>query len=403
MARTARYLTTAALTAAAMYWFDASSGRRRRARLRDRVVSSGARLSHGVGVAGRDLGHRLNGAAARLGMRFRQDGHVQDQILVERVRAALGRAVSHPGAVRVEAHEGRIVLSGTVLAWEHEPLLNLARHVRGVRDVESRLAVYERANGVPALQGGRARRQPPRFELLQENWSPAARLLAGAAGGLLLLLGARRRGLGGAIEATAGSLLIARSTTNAPLRRLAGAGARRAVDIRKTLHVNAPLERVFEALSRYENFPAFMHNVRSVEVLENGRSRWTVAGPAGVPLHWESETTACEPNRLLAWRTVGNSSVGHAGVIRFEPAEGGTRLTIQMSYNPPAGALGHVVARLLGADAKSELDQDLVRLKSFLETGRRARDAAAPGSADTRPASQLSNPSETAVSSPLTP
>jgi uncharacterized membrane protein len=47
-----------------------------------------------------------------------------------------------------------------------------------------------------------------------------------------------------------------------------------------------------------------------------------------------------------------------------------------MSYTPPAGAVGHAVARLFGADPKSELNDDLMRMKVFLETGRRPRDAA---------------------------
>ena len=48
-----------------------------------------------------------------------------------------------------------------------------------------------------------------------------------------------------------------------------------------------------------------------------------------------------------------------------------------MSYAPPAGVLGHAVARLFGADPKSELDEDLMRLKNTLETGKAPRDAAA--------------------------
>jgi uncharacterized membrane protein len=48
-----------------------------------------------------------------------------------------------------------------------------------------------------------------------------------------------------------------------------------------------------------------------------------------------------------------------------------------MSYTPPAGVVGHAVAKLLGSDPKSQLDQDLMRLKSTLETGKAPRDAAA--------------------------
>jgi uncharacterized membrane protein len=43
---------------------------------------------------------------------------------------------------------------------------------------------------------------------------------------------------------------------------------------------------------------------------------------------------------------------------------------VRMIYNPPAGALGHAVASLLGGDPKSRMDEDLMRFKSLLEEGR---------------------------------
>ena len=41
-----------------------------------------------------------------------------------------------------------------------------------------------------------------------------------------------------------------------------------------------------------------------------------------------------------------------------------------MSYSPPAGVFGHALAWLFGSDPKTEMDEDLVRLKSLLEIGR---------------------------------
>lgn len=378
-----RVLAGAALGAAAMYWLDPATGRRRRALLRDRLGSAAGDLAEGVGVAGRDLWHRTQGIDARMRSVLTLD-NATDEVLVERVRAALGRAVSHPGAIEVEARNRRVRLSGAVLAREHAVLLDVVLSVRGIREVLDELAVYESAEGVPSLQGGRSLRGS-RFGPAQTSWSPAARLLAGTCGGGLMLIGARQilgtrdRGLFGGIALAVGSLLLARSITNAPVRRLVGITDRYAIDIRKTMHVEAPIEEVFEVLADYENFPAFMRNVRSVSRYSDGRSHWVVAGPAGVPIEWDAETTACEPDELLAWRTVAHSAVAHAGIIRFERAGAGTRLHIEMTYAPPAGALGHVVVKLFGADPKTELDQDLVRLKTFLETGVPARDAARPG------------------------
>jgi uncharacterized membrane protein len=97
-----------------------------------------------------------------------------------------------------------------------------------------------------------------------------------------------------------------------------------------------------------------------------------------VPIEFDAVTTQMIPNEVIAWKTQEGSTVAHAGVVRFdETAEGSTRVTVRFSYNPPAGALGHAAAWLLGADAKRLFDDDLVRMKTLIETGRPPRDAAA--------------------------
>ena len=62
-------------------------------------------------------------------------------------------------------------------------------------------------------------------------------------------------------------------------------------------------------------------------------------------------------------------------MIRFESVPGGTRVHVRLAYNPPGGALGHIAAMLFGADPKSAMDEDLIRIKSLIETGK----ASAPG------------------------
>jgi uncharacterized membrane protein len=236
--------------------------------------------------------------------------------------------------------------------------------------------VYESAAGISALQGGGKMREP-RFWPLQENWAPGVRMVMGALGGALILnaLAGRRTALG-FLGGLGGAALIARSSTNMPIDRLVGV-RRPSMELQKCIDVTAPIEQVFETFSQLERFPELMKHVRQVRVRGDGTSQWVVEGPAGGTVSWEAVTTRHEPNRLIAWRTLPGSAVEHAGLLRFEPTEGGTRVFVTMSYTPPAGALGHAVARLFGADPKSELNDDLMRIKVFLETGRRAHDAAA--------------------------
>ena len=71
--------------------------------------------------------------------------------------------------------------------------------------------------------------------------------------------------------------------------------------------------------------------------------------------------------------------VAHAGIVQFEPeGDDGTRLQIRFSYNPPGGAIGHATAVMLGGDPKSNMDEDLARMKTLIETGNPPRDAAQP-------------------------
>ncbi len=368
-------LGAAAAGAMSMYLLDPDHGRRRRAVMRDRLASGISRLDEATSIASRDLRNRARGVAHEVRARFTQE-EVPDEILCERVRSRLGWAVSHPGAIEVSALSGRVTLSGAVLEREYVRLLRTVWAVRGVADVEDRLAVHESGAGISALQGnGRARGR--RFGPWQENWPPGVRVIMGAAGGILLI-----NALAGRLSAlrllcgVAGAALIARSGTNMRIDRLVGVRSP-AMELQKCIDVAAPVEHVFETFSQLERFPEFMTHVREVHVRGDGTSQWVVEGPAGRTISWEAVTTRLEPNRLIAWRTLPGSSVEHAGLLRFEPTQGGTRVLVTMSYTPPAGALGHAVARLFGADPKSELNDDLLRMKVFLETGRRAHDAAA--------------------------
>jgi uncharacterized membrane protein len=58
----------------------------------------------------------------------------------------------------------------------------------------------------------------------------------------------------------------------------------------------------------------------------------------------------------------------NAGTLKFKDnRDGTTSLHIHMSYNPPLGAIGHGVATTIGADLKTLLEEDLIRIKMVLE------------------------------------
>jgi uncharacterized membrane protein len=296
------------------------------------------------------------------------------------VRSKMGRIVSHPHAIKVTVNDGNVALSGPIFADEVKALLKCAGSVAGVRSVENHLDEHESAEGVSALQGGT--RRASRAEFMQENWSPAARLIAGTAGAAALAYGFLKRDALSITVGTLGAGLLARSATNTEFQRLLGlGGGRRAVTIQKAIDVDAPIDVVFALWSNFENFPHFMENVKEIRIINPGVSHWKVAGPAGTIVEWDAEITWAENDRVIAWKSLPGSVVASAGIVKFqENADGTTHVDVQMSYNPPAGAVGHAVAAAFGADPKTQMDADLMRMKTMLETGEAPHDAAQPAS-----------------------
>jgi uncharacterized membrane protein len=366
-----RWLGASAVGAALMYILDPDRGRRRRALVRDKVTSAANDLTAGADVTARDLANRTRGQVAELRSMARRRPP-SDHEIAERIRQRVGAVVSHPRAIDIRADGGRVTLSGPVLADEVGALLATVGATRGVQGIDNRLEVHREPGTVPGLQGAPARRRRlGTLPFMQTVWSPTARLAAGIGGLGAALTGLRGGGVTGSLLALGGIGLLVRGATNLELRRLTGIGAgRRAVTLHKTITVAAPVDQVFQFWSHYENFARFMAHVREVRKTDGDRSHWVVAGPAGVPIEWDTEVTAHVPNEVLAWRTVSGSPVDHAGIVRFDPVPGGTRVDIRMSYNPPAGAIGHAIAALLGRNPKRAMDEDLVRFKSLVEQGK---------------------------------
>jgi hypothetical protein len=129
-----------------MYLMDPERGRRRRALVRDTIAHAANAGSGSLGSLGRDLSHRAAGAIARARGALRRRP-VDDDVLIERVRAKLGRVVSHPHAIAVNASDGSVRLRGSILESELPRLMRAVARVRGVRGVEhelERLNIWQR-------------------------------------------------------------------------------------------------------------------------------------------------------------------------------------------------------------------------------------------------------------------
>lgn len=140
------------LGAALMYFFDPDRGRRRRAMVRDKVEAAGNQAANYAEKMGRDIGNRAYGMMSETKSILRGE-EVSDSVLVDRVRAKLGRYSVHLGAIDVQANDGTVTLTGPIVAEEMPRVLRATRFVRGVKAVDNQLSVQAEAAGEPSSPG----------------------------------------------------------------------------------------------------------------------------------------------------------------------------------------------------------------------------------------------------------
>ena len=216
-----------------------------------------------------------------------------------------------------------------------------------------------------------------------QNMSETERWLSLVIGGGLLALGLRqgiRAGLMLAI--TGGGLLYRGATGQCPMYKVAGIDTStdrprpgvsvphgRGVKVENTVLINKSPEDLYRYWRQFENLPRFMENLVSVKTESDQRSHWVVKAIGNAEISWDAEIVNDVPDELIAWRTVENSDVDHAGSVRFEGTDRGTRVRVTMEYRPPAGKVGVGVAKLLGQEPRQMIESDLRRFKQLMESG----------------------------------
>ncbi|AQR62478.1 cyclase [Brevundimonas sp. LM2] len=153
----------------------------------------------------------------------------------------------------------------------------------------------------------------------------------------------------------------------------------------RAVMINRPRQELYDFWRDFSNLPRFMENVKSVEILESGRTRWHIAGPAGKDVELVSDITEDVPGEKIAWTSSEGSDIDHEGFVEFKDnAFGrGTEVRVFVSYDPPAGAIGKVVAKVLQREPRVQARRELRRFKQLMETGEvstsKAPDAAPRG------------------------
>ncbi len=129
------------LGALTMFLMDPKRGRRRRALARGRLARATHEVRDGVSGTMHDLRNRARGLLAETRAEI-EESDVPDEVLIERVRSALGHVVPHAGRLELNAYHGNVKIRGQVPEDEKPGLLRTVRRVRGVEQVEDMVGTW---------------------------------------------------------------------------------------------------------------------------------------------------------------------------------------------------------------------------------------------------------------------
>lgn len=124
-----------------MYMLDPRNGPWRRALVRDKARAYWRKTGTFIERTARDARNRTHGLVSGARARFGGAEVPDDTVLEARVRAQLGHVISHGGAIRVNAHQGRVTLSGPISPGAADKLLATVASVAGVTEVVNHLEV----------------------------------------------------------------------------------------------------------------------------------------------------------------------------------------------------------------------------------------------------------------------
>ncbi len=226
------------------------------------------------------------------------------------------------------------------------------------------------------------------------NVGPGERMMTAVMGGALALAGLTVAGqrrtpgavLGGVVLAGAGAALLHRGATGyCPAYDAAGVGKdagrlgnpfTRGVEATAAISIGRPRQDVYAFYRDFTNLPRVMSGIEKVEKLdEDGRrTRWvvnTTPGHVGPSVEWVAVVTDDQPGTRIAWESEEGAVVTTRGHVDFieEPAGRGTLVRAYAEYKPLGGVLAVALAKATGSNPRGQMQQDLRRLKAYLETG----------------------------------
>jgi uncharacterized membrane protein len=136
----------------------------------------------------------------------------------------------------------------------------------------------------------------------------------------------------------------------------------RRLPIQRWTDVGAPIDKVYEAWTKFDEFPRFMHRVLNVEQKDRDKISWQEKIWFS-KRQWEGKVTERKKNDRIVWTT--SSGMSHKGVVSFHKlAENLTRVMVTMEFEPN-GMVEKMASGL--RFVKRAVQSDLARFKAYVE------------------------------------
>lgn len=138
----------------------------------------------------------------------------------------------------------------------------------------------------------------------------------------------------------------------------------------RAVTINRPRAELYAYWRDFANLATFMDNVERIDVLDATRSHWVVKAPGGKTVEWDATVTEEIQDALIAWSSDEGAEVPNSGRIEFRDAGArGTVVTATILYDPAAGTIGKLIAKMFQREPAIQARRDLRRFKQLMETG----------------------------------
>jgi len=136
----------------------------------------------------------------------------------------------------------------------------------------------------------------------------------------------------------------------------------RRLPIQRWTDVAVPIDKAYQAWTKFDDFPKFMHRVLNVEKKGQDKISWQEKIWFS-KRQWEGKITERRKNDRIVWKTT--SGMSHKGVVSFHKLDDNlTRVMVDMEFEPN-GMIEKMASGM--RFVKRALQADLARFKAYVE------------------------------------